>query len=1127
MHQWTAAGRTDCRHALLLCAFLASLGKRSLTMFPLWDVAIAPVLHAAHARRVLEIGALRGETTDRMVDDLGPGAELHVIDPEPAFDPAEHERRFPGRYRFHRGLSLDVLPTLGPIDAALIDGDHNWFTVYNELRLLADGARRHGTDLPVLVLHDVLWPYGRRDLYYAPERIPAEFRQPYARAGIRPGLRRLHPSWGLNPTLCNAEEEGGPRNGVMTALDDFIAEHPRAVRKLVLPIYFGLAIVVEEDRLAAQPDLGLALQRLESSEGRYELLEVAEATRVRAVVFQHSEHFRRDARTDRAVARYLAVLKDALLDRHYLENELRLTQLTAREERNRPQPNELRDPVRNVQEPYRNLEGQRFAPSGPDDAAASSFLAYAPMGKSQLDHLERALDGLRHESVQGDLVECGTGRGGGAIFMRAYLDAHEVADTRVWVVDRFRSSPEPETGLSLPPRGIAGFQADLNIVRDGFARFDVLDDRVRFIQGTVGALAVGGPSEIALLRIGRSAAAEIGSILEALYDRVADAGAIIVDCGIGADHRSALERFRANRQIETPLEPVDASAVAWRKAPAESTVANGPTASDEDRPTPASDGAHPRLAPPLPADPVDLSVVVVFYNMGREAPRTLHSLSRAYQEGIGGTSYEVIVVENGSDDDQALGETFVRDFGPEFRYLDVAGEATPSPVGPLNRGIEASRGRSLALMIDGAHVLTPGVLNFGLRGLVTYAPAIVAVQQWYVGPGQQGVAMDNGYDQAYEDRLFDRIKWPSDGYRLFEIGHFVGERDWLDGLWESNCVFVSRAQLEQVGGFDENFTMPGGGYANLELYERLGSSPDITVCSILGEGSFHQVHGGTTTNQPDPEKQRSRVFGYGQHYADLRGRPFRGPGKPIHFVGRIGTGPARRSKARRLSTRVFGDAGEAVDGRPERPTPVPDDLRWAFTDAVWRNHPWRQTTWLGSPIHTAPTDLLAYQEILSRVRPEWVIEIGSSDEGRATFLASVCELIGHGQVLSIREPARVDPAPRSRLHFCTGAPVDPATREHVHSLVGAGNAVVVLGTSTDRAATAAQFEAYADLVGVGSYVVVTDTIVNGHPVWPSFGPGPAEAVKQILARHGEFVPDPEMEKYALSFNPGGFLRRLR
>jgi cephalosporin hydroxylase len=321
--------------------------------------------------------------------------------------------------------------------------------------------------------------------------------------------------------------------------------------------------------------------------------------------------------------------------------------------------------------------------------------------------------------------------------------------------------------------------------------------------------------------------------------------------------------------------------------------------------------------------------------------------------------------------------------------------------------------------------------------------------------------------------------------------------------------------------------VPGGGYANLELYERLGSSPDVTVCSIIGEGSFHQVHGGTTTNQPEAEERRTRVFGYAQHYAQLRGRAFRGAGKPIHFVGRITTGAARRSKPRRLSTRVFADAAEAVDGRPELPTPVPDDLRWAFTEAVWQNLPWRHTTWLGEPIHTAPTDLLAYQEILSRVRPDWVVEIGASDEGRAQFLASICVLIGHGQVLSLRNPDAPEPAPHTRLHSCTGPPLEPATRRQVHELVGTGNAVVLLGACTDRATTAQQFEAYADLVGVGSYVVVTDTVVNGRPVWPSFGPGPFEAIKQILNFHEEFVPDPAMEKYALSFNPGGFLRRVR
>src|SRR5207249_2821092 len=98
--------------------------------------------------------------------------------------------------------------------------------------------------------------------------------------------------------------------------------------------------------------------------------------------------------------------------------------------------------------------------------------------------------------------------------------------------------------------------------------------------------------------------------------------------------------------------------------------------------------------PPAPVDAIDLSVIVVFYNMRREAARTLHSLSRAYQRGIGDLEYEVIAVENGSAADQRLGEAFVHSFGPEFRYLDLGDEATSSPTRALNRAIEIARGRT-------------------------------------------------------------------------------------------------------------------------------------------------------------------------------------------------------------------------------------------------------------------------------------------------------------------------------------------------------------------------------------------------------------------------------------------------
>ena len=155
------------------------------------------------------------------------------------------------------------------------------------------------------------------------------------------------------------------------------------------------------------------------------------------------------------------------------------------------------------------------------------------------------------------------------------------------------------------------------------------------------------------------------------------------------------------------------------------------------------------------------------------------------------------------------------------------------------------------MMIDGAHVLTPGVLHFGMLGLSTYAPAVVSTQQWYVGPGEQHEAVSKGYDEGYEDRLFEQIEWPVDGYQLFDIGHFIGGRDWFDGQWESNCVFVPRSLLDQVGAMDHDFNLPGGGFANLDFFERMTTSPRINLVTILGEGSFHQVHGGTTTNAPE------------------------------------------------------------------------------------------------------------------------------------------------------------------------------------------------------------------------------------------------------------------------------------
>jgi hypothetical protein len=335
---------------------------------------MAPVLAAVNARRVVEIGALRGENTVQMLDFLGPDCDLHVIDPVPDFDPVEHAKKFGGNYHFHQALSLEVLSTLPAMDAALIDGDHNWYTVYNEMRQLADVARAAGKRMPVMILHDVGWPYGRRDLYYDPSNIPAEHRQPYDQKGMRPAKKELLKGGGLNPTMCNALVEGGERNGVMTGVDDFVAEYDRPLRLLMLPVYFGLAIVAEEAHLAEVPALAAAFDRLESAEGRYDLMVMTEETRLDAMIFQHNVHYKSEERFTRATGRYLAATKLGLAD----------------------------------------------APGAGDGAI--------------LDHLENSLDAMRASVVRGDLFDCGTGAIG--TLMSAWVAGHEQPNRDVWVLAR-------------------------------------------------------------------------------------------------------------------------------------------------------------------------------------------------------------------------------------------------------------------------------------------------------------------------------------------------------------------------------------------------------------------------------------------------------------------------------------------------------------------------------------------------------------------------------------------------------------------------------------------------------------------------------------------------------------------
>jgi cephalosporin hydroxylase/glycosyltransferase involved in cell wall biosynthesis len=1100
-------------------------------MFPLWDDVVAPVIDAVGARRVVEIGALRGETTARMLKRLGAECELHVIDPAPQFDPAAHEREFPGRYHFHLGTSLEVLPDLPPADVVLVDGDHNWYTVYHELHLLAETAQRSGARLPVLVLHDVTWPYGRRDLYYAPERIPAEFRHAYRRAGMRPGQSALVGSGGMNRDMANAEHEGGRRNGVMTAVDDFVGRHPEDIRVVVLPIFYGLAIVAENRTVEEHQELAALLDRFESPEGQRAVVDLVERIRVDEAIFGQAWIRMLEEQVQRGVDRYLELVKSVLLGEHGVDHELRLTYLLGLRGAT-PDLTALRDPIRTMPVRRERLVRSRLGGQPIDDGLGN--LAPTTMGQAQLDRLGAAAAGVLAAGVEGDFAEVGVGGGGGAVLLRATLHAHEVADRRVWVADRFLATAPPgdaDDSGGLPP-AVRRWASDINQVRDGFDRFGLLDDQVRFLHGSPSQSLANAPiGQLAVLRLGEALGVDAATVFELVHAHLSPGAEVIVSGTADPDVEQAVHRARARLRVTAPIERIDWNSITWRHEGADRVSAQAAVPATDAAPTQAISAAssgHAPLAPPAPTPAVALSVVAVFYNMRREAARTLQSLARSYQRGVEDLDYEVLVVDNGSHPEQRLMEELVTGFGPEFRLLELAGEPHPSPVTALNAGIAAARGEALALMIDGAHVLTPGVLRFGMKAQSTYAPAVVATQQWYLGPGQQGDAQHAGYDQRVEDRLFDSIEWPVDGYRLFEIGHFIGERDWFDGIVESNCLFVPRKLLEQLGGFDEAFSMPGGGYANLDLFERLALSPGVTPASILGEGTFHQFHGGMTTNVADDAERRQRVVSYREHFEELRGRPLAGLDRAVHYVGAMATKAARRTRSRRELALRFDALREPTDPGPG-PVALPDELKLAAIEGVWDHQAWREATWLGHPVNRYPADLHVYQELLAQVRPRLVVVAGDDPGlgGRALFVASVCDQLGHGRVIAV---GRQDPSERPghpRVTHVAGSPDDPAVAERVSALAqGPPSALVIVGLGEVRRVVAA-FERYAPLVPVGSYAVVENTVVNGRPVASGFGPGPHEAVVDILARHGDFVPDPAGERYTVTFNRGGFLKRIR
>ena len=525
---------------------------------------------------------------------------------------------------------------------------------------------------------------------------------------------------------------------------------------------------------------------------------------------------------------------------------------------------------------------------------------------------------------------------------------------------------------------------------------------------------------------------------------------------------------------------------------------------------------------PPPDAPLAFSIVVNFYNMRREAERTLYSLSRAFQRDVQDISYEVLCIENGSSM-APLDEAFVASFGPEFRLVRPS-IVRPSPCAALNEAAAQAKGRWVCVMIDGAHLLSPGALSEAHAALRASPEAIVALRQWFVG-GDQRWFSGVGYSREHEDVLFARLDWRRAGYSLFDISApmYESPNTWFDGMGESNCLFLPAKLYSRLGGFDEAFDTPGAGFANLDLFRRAASAAEAVI-TLVGEASFHQYHGGMTTNVDDAEKD-NRVRSYASHYAQMRGGDFVSvPFDKLRVSGRMRTGSAMTFRQR---LPVPLQQGLTTKLRP-RPAAIQFDeqaqryLQSAYVETG--RH--RATRWRGEQVDLAPSDLLDLQDVLWRVRPE-VVVVKDASVALVGYLASllpILDLEGARIVWVGGEASDASLPPRVR--HIAGDPYGRAAMAAVEDGIGTVEQVlVVFQPREDDVLPTEPLAKYAALVSAGSYLVVLGGAF-GQP-WIGYSRRwTFRAVNDFLRDHPQFVVDQTLNQHLVTTSPFGFLQRM-
>ena len=222
---------------------------------------------------------------------------------------------------------------------------------------------------------------------------------------------------------------------------------------------------------------------------------------------------------------------------------------------------------------------------------------------------------------------------------------------------------------------------------------------------------------------------------------------------------------------------------------------------------------------------------------------------------------------------------------------------------------------------------------------------------------------------------------------------------------------------------------------------------------------------------------------------------------------------------------VLAARQDAVDSRQN----IIDNFHRVYYESLV----WDSNRWLGVRCQQNPNDAWIHQEIISDVKPDFIIETGTLNGGSAALWATILQQVNpKGRIITIdikdnASEARKLPIVKQYVDFMIGSSTDSAIVAKVKKRVEGRKVLVILDSNHTKNHVLAEMKAYSPLVSVGSYLIVQDTNVNGHPVLPNFGPGPMEAVQEFLASNEHFKSDVNAERLMLTLHPKGYLKRLR